>query len=43
MECLLPYFNIVTIPYKMVGLERMSDYVGVGLERFCCTGRSTSS
>ena len=37
MECLLPYFNVVTVPHNMVGLERMSDYRGVGLERFNCT------
>ena len=24
---------MVTVPHKMVGLERMSDYRGVGLER----------
>ena len=23
----------MTVPHKMVGLERMSDYRGVGLER----------
>ena len=28
---------MVTVPHKMVGLERMSDYRGVGLERFHCT------
>ena len=32
MECFLPYFNIVTVPHKMVGLERMLDYRGVGLD-----------
>ena len=37
MECLLPYLNMVTIPHIMVGLERMLDYRGVGLERFHCT------
>ena len=36
MEGLLPYFNMVTVPHKMVELERMSDYRGVGLERFHC-------
>ena len=34
MECLLPYLNMVTVPHIMVGLERMLDYRGVGLERF---------
>ena len=36
MECLLPYFCMVTVPYMMVGLERMLDYRGVGLARFHC-------
>ena len=27
---------MVTVPHKMVGLERMSDYRGVGLQRFHC-------
>ena len=39
MECLLPYLTIlsmVTVPHIMVGLERMFDYRGVGLERFHC-------
>ena len=35
-ECLLPYFNMVTALHEMVGLERMLDYRGVGLERFHC-------
>ena len=35
-ECLLPYFNMVTLPHEMVGLERMSNYRGVKLERFHC-------
>ena len=34
MECLLPYLSMVTVPHMMVGLERMLDYRGVGLERF---------
>ena len=34
MECLLPYSSMVTVPHIMVGLERMLDYRGVGLERF---------
>ena len=36
MECLLPYLSMVTVPHVMVGLERMLDYRGVGLERFHC-------
>ena len=36
MECLLPYLSMVTVPHTMVGLERMLDYRGVGLERFHC-------
>ena len=36
MECLLPYLSKVTVPHIMVGLERMLDYRGVGLERFHC-------
>ena len=28
---LLAYFDMVTVPHKMVGLERMLDYRGVGL------------
>ena len=31
-ECLLRYLCIVTVPHIMVGLERMLDYRGVGLE-----------
>ena len=39
MECLLPYLCMVTVPHIMVGLERMLDYRGIGLERFhCITG-----
>ena len=34
MECLLPYLCMLTVPHIMVGLERMLDYRGVGLERF---------
>ena len=34
MECLSLYLNMVTVPHIMVGLERMLDYRGVGLERF---------
>ena len=37
MECLLPYLSMVTVPRIMVGLERMLDYRGVGLEWFHCT------
>ena len=36
MEYLLPYSCMVTVPHIMVGLERMLDYRGVGLERFHC-------
>ena len=36
MECLLPYLCMVTVPHIMVGLERMLDYRGAGLERFHC-------
>ena len=36
MECLLPYLCMVTVPHIMVGLERVLDYRGVGLERFHC-------
>ena len=36
MECLLPYFDMVTVSHKMVGLEKTSDYGGVGLQRFHC-------
>ena len=28
------YFNMVTVPHEMVGVERMSDYRGVRLQRF---------
>ena len=34
---LIPYISMVDVPHKMVGLERMLDYRGVGLERFHCT------
>ena len=37
MEWLLPYVCMVTVPHIMVGLERLSDYRGVGLGRFHCT------
>ena len=42
MECILPYFCMVIVPhiYIMVGLERMLDYRGVGLERFHCMWNS---
>ena len=36
MECLLPYLCMVIVPHTMVGLEKMLDYRGVGLERFHC-------
>ena len=41
MECLLPYLCMVTVPHIVVGLERMLDYRGVGLERFHCTAGYT--
>ena len=28
MECLLTYFNMVTVPHRMVRFERMLDYRG---------------
>ena len=34
VEGLIAHFNMVTVPYKMVGLKKMSDYRGVRLERF---------
>ena len=37
MELLLAYFIMVTVPHKMVGLGRMSDCRGVGVQRFHCT------
>ena len=37
MECLLPYLCMETVPHIMVGLERILDYKGVGLERSHCT------
>ena len=36
MECLLPYLCMVTVPYIMVGSQRMLDYRGVRLARFHC-------
>ena len=36
MECVLSYLCMVTVPHIMVGLERMSDYRGIGLARFHC-------
>ena len=30
---------MVTVPHEMVGLERMSDYRGVGLQRFTVQSR----
>ena len=33
-ECLLAYFNVVTAPHKLVELERMPLYIGIGLQRF---------
>ena len=40
IEYLLPYLCMATVPHIMVGLERMLDYRGVGLERFHCNNRS---
>ena len=40
MEGLLPHFNMVTVPHRTVGLERMSDYRGVGLARYHCIRKS---
>ena len=37
MKCLLPYLCMVNVPPIMVGIERMLDYRGVGLERFHCS------
>ena len=34
---ILKYVRMMTVPHIMVGLERMLDYRGVGLERFHCT------
>ena len=36
MECFFPCLSMVTVPHIMVGLGRMLDYRGVGLERFHC-------
>ena len=36
IKCLLPYLCMVTVSHVMVGLERMLDYIGVGLARFYC-------
>ena len=41
MECLLLYLCMVIVPHIMVGLERMLDYTGVGLETFHCTSVHT--
>ena len=35
--CEISILCMVTVPHKMVGLENMLDYRGVGLERFHCT------
>ena len=40
MECLLPCLCMVTVPHIMVGLERMLECRGVGLERFYCSFNS---
>ena len=36
IQCFLVQSNMVTVPHNMVGLERMLDYRGVGLQRFHC-------
>ena len=38
MECPSPYLCMVAqaVPHIMVGLDRLLDYRGVGLERFHC-------
>ena len=41
IQCFLVQSNMVTVPHNMVGLERMLDYRGVGLERFHCIYMST--
>ena len=33
----LAYSNMVTVPHKMVGLERMLDYRGVRFQKLHCT------
>ena len=38
-EYLSPYFNMVTVPHKMVELEIMSDYRGFTVLAQCHTGR----
>ena len=32
----VPYLSMVTVPHKMVGFERTSDYRGVGVQRDYC-------
>ena len=39
-EWLIAYFSMATVPHKMVGLERMSDYRGVGIQRFHWTHKT---
>ena len=36
IQCFLVQSNMVTVPHNMVGLERMLDYRGVGLQRLHC-------
>ena len=37
IQCFLVQSNMVSVSQNMVGLERMLDYRGVGLQRFHCT------
>ena len=37
------YSNMVTVPHKIVGLERMSENRSVGLQRSHCTHKHTST
>ena len=32
-QCEITYFNMATVPHKMVGLERILDYKGFRLQR----------
>ena len=36
IQCFLVQSNMVSVSHNMVGLERMLDYRGVGLQRFHC-------
>ena len=37
IQCFLVQSNMVSVPHNMVGLERILDYKGVGLQRFHCS------